>query len=103
MEEESKLAKAALMLSAGTATEGRYQGNEQPQSHHAGHSSRALFLIGITLSVEFIRLTASSQAIMSYTLELFQGRRENRVLLLFVGTSAFRRKGEINGRPSAPL
>jgi hypothetical protein len=29
---QSKLAKAALMLSVGTATEGRYQGNKQPQS-----------------------------------------------------------------------
>ena len=30
------------------------------KAHHAGHSSRALFLIGITLSVEFIRQIAAS-------------------------------------------
>ena len=31
------------------------------KAHHAGHSSRALFLIGITLSVEFIRQIATAQ------------------------------------------
>jgi hypothetical protein len=31
------------------------------KAHHAGHPSKALFLIGITLSAEFIRQIANAQ------------------------------------------
>jgi hypothetical protein len=61
------------MCSGGTTTDGSFRGVSSRKAHNAGHPSLSLFLIGITLSVEFIGPAASSQVIMSHVLAAFQG------------------------------